>query len=254
MKNVSLLFSGLFIMLFLVSSCKKDEEDFCETYEWEYEGESDPDTWFECNPDCDGEVQSPINITTTATVINANLDSLDIEYENSPIDVYYNGHTVEYEYEAGSKLVLNGVDYNLLQFHFHTLSEHTVNGQHYAMEVHMVHQDPISENLAVIGVFVEEGNENTFLSNFSGNVPTVKDQHYIPAGGEANAIDFLPIDRGYYTYSGSLTTPPCSEIATWFLMKDPVQASAAQISELSAILQDNYRPTQALNGRVVREF
>ncbi len=159
---------------------------------------------------------------------------------------------MQFNYEASSTMDLNGVDYNLLQFHFHTGSEHTINGTQYPMEVHLVHQNDAGE-LAVVGIMFEEGNENAFLKNFSDNLPAAKDDNY-SSTTKVNAGDLIPSTGGYFTYSGSLTTPPCSEIVTWIVMKNPIQISASQIENFHTIMHDNFRPTQPLNGRVIDDY
>jgi len=255
MKNSTFLLLSLFATTFLFSSCQNDDEadtNFnCMAFEWEYEGTSAPDHWGNCFMDCSGQSQSPIDIT--GAVVDGSLTALATQYEEVPIELKNNGHTVEFEYEEGSTLQLNGADYKLLQFHFHTQSEHTLDGMHYPMEVHLVHQNEATGNLAVIGILFEEGNENEFLANFSNDLPLSADDNYA-SESQINVEDLLPTNGAYYTYGGSLTTPPCSEIVTWLVFKTPVEASIAQIQSMHDIVHDNYRPVQALNGREIRAF
>ncbi len=225
-------------------------ESNCEDYHWEYEDPTGPDTWATCFADCGGQSQSPIALSGLEP--DDSPTTLETHYEDVPIELINNGHTVEFEYEAGSTFTLEGEAYNLLQFHFHTGSEHTINGTRYAMEAHLVHQNAITGQLAVIGIMIEEGAENAFLKNFSDNLPASEDDHYSSAG-LVNVGNLIPSSGGYYTYSGSLTTPPCSEIVTWIMMKRPVEASAEQLSNFHTIMGDNYRPLQDLNGRTVTE-
>ena len=237
------------------SACKDDDEPTavdCDNFQWAYEGNEGPANWFECNTDCGGTVQSPIDVTGAQA--DASLTALSTHFEAVPVELINNGHTVEFEYEAGSKLTLNGADFELLQFHFHTESEHTVNGTHYPMEAHLVHKNNATGALAVIGIFFEEGAENVFLKNFSDNLPAAKDDHVSDSATTVDVTDLLPADNSYFTYSGSLTTPPCSEIVTWLVMKTPVEASADQISKFHTIMHDNNRPIQGLNGRTITEF
>jgi len=223
-------------------------EHSCNDFHFAYDGEEGPDHWATCFADCGGGTQSPIDIAGAVT--DMTLPGLEVHYENVPIELINNGHTVEFEYETGSKLVLNGEDYKLLQFHFHSSSEHTVGGTQYPMEAHLVHINEATGALAVIGIFFENGAENTFLKNFSDNLPASSGDHYSP-GSLANVEELLPADGNYYTYTGSLTTPPCSEIVTWIVMKAPVEASSEQLSNFSGVLHDNFRPVQDLNGRTV---
>lgn len=223
----------------------------CSKFSWEYTGDGAPANWGNCYADCKGTSQSPIDITGATT--DATLTTLDTHYEDAPIELVNNGHTEEFEYEAGSKVVVDGLDYNLLQFHFHTKSEHTVAGKQYPMEVHLVHKNTVSGNLAVIGVFFEEGAENAVLQNFIDSLPKTKDAKFESAM-KISAKNLLPATGSYFTYSGSLTTPPCSQIVKWFVMKTPITASAAQISKMSAIIHNNNRPIQSLFARVVKQF
>lgn len=245
------LLLSIFCLIILLPSCQEDDEVVdCDTYQWEYEGEGTPDTWPLCNAECGGQAQSPINIA--GAVPDNNLKAFTTAYKAVPIGLVNNGHSIQFDYDEGSTINVNGEEFELLQFHFHTLSEHTVGDQHFPIEAHLVHQNTAGA-LAVVSVLFEEGSENTFLSNFAGNLPDSEGKTYSSAD-MVNIQDILPADDGYYTYSGSLTTPPCSEIATWVVMKSPVEASSNQIQEMSDILNDNFRPVQALNGREIKEF
>lgn len=252
-RKSQLLAVALFSTLALIS-CNKDEdgdEVDCALFEWGYEGEEASDFWGHCYTDCSGSAQSPVNITGASA--DASLKALEMHYEAVPIELINNGHTVEFEYESGSTLVLNGATYELIQFHFHTGSEHTVSGKQYAMEAHLVHKNATTGNLAVVGILIEEGTENAFLKHFNGHLPAKKDDHYSNEE-KVDVKDLLPSGKSYYTYSGSLTTPPCSEVVTWFVMKEPVKASKAQIDAFHAIMHENYRPIQSLKGRTIKQF
>lgn len=237
---------------FLLVSCEKDDPELldCTTYHWQYEGESTPSEWGICFVDCGGPVQSPIDIK--GAVVDGSLTALETHYADAPIELLNNGHTVVFEYQAGSTLKLEGEDYTLVQFHFHTKSEHTLDGVYYPMEVHLVHQNAAG-HLAVLGVLFEEGDENEFLAKFNDHLPTKAEERY-SSTDLVNVEDVLPTTRGYYIYDGSLTTPPCSEIATWMVLKTPVEASTAQIEKMHCIVHNNNRPIQPLNGRTIKEF
>jgi len=240
-------------MCLLIASCKKDdlEAEDCTEYHWEYEGASGPGNWATCFTECKGQSQSPIDIK--GAVVDGGLNALDMHYEDVPVALINNGHTVEFEYGDGSTIKFNGEDYDLLQFHFHTGSEHTVDGLQYPMEVHLVHQEAATGNLAVVGIFFKEGSENAFLANFIDSLPAGVDDHYSSAK-LVNVADVLPVAEAYYTYSGSLTTPSCSEVVTWLVLKNPVEASSVQIQKMHEIIHDNNRPIQSLNGREILEF
>lgn len=225
-------------------------EDFCTDFHWAYDGDSGPDFWSLCYGTCGGDAQSPVDIWNPLT--DHSLPVVNPDYEEVPIELFNNGHTIEFEYEGGSYLTLNGQSYELLQFHFHAGSEHTIRGKQYPLEVHLVHRHAATNQLAVIGVFFTKGRPNPFLDNFMGHLPHDEDDHY-SSEHHVDAEDLLPANRSYFTYSGSLTTPPCSEIVTWIVMEKPVFASEEQLDAFADILHDNYRPVQPINGRVIRK-
>ncbi len=222
---------------------------------FEYEGSSGPEFWADlCGEDwkdCDGSVQSPINIITDSVLEDASINNINTNYTVSGTNIFNNGHTIQFNYDAGSSASLNNIDYSLLQFHFHTGSEHTVDGVRYPMEMHLVHQDPITKLLAVIGIFFEEGKTNKELNRFMNHLPEHEDDHYV-SSKKYHIKDMLPGDMDFYTYSGSLTTPACSEIVTWYVVKETIKASHGQLERFEQIMHENFRPAQALNGRLVR--
>ncbi len=253
MKNplLSLMTAGL---LFLTVSCKEDKKELpsCTGAEFEYEGADGPEYWSEICVDwtpCGGRVQSPINIT--GAVDDATLTDIPQTYVSTATHIVNKGHTIQFNFDGGSSILVNGEKFDLLQFHTHTLSEHVVNGTHAPMEMHFVHKNTTTGKLAVIGVFVEEGAENAILKNYVDHLPATKDATYDDAS-TFNALDFMPSDKSYFTYSGSLTTPPCSEIVTWIVMEHHIEASAAQIHDFEALEHENNRPVQALEGRVIK--
>ncbi|MDY8134560.1 carbonic anhydrase family protein [Aquimarina sp. 2201CG5-10] len=222
---------------------------------FEYEGSSGPDNWFSlCNgawSDCGGNVQSPINIVTNSTLEDDSINNINTNYAKSSTDIFNNGHTIQFNYNSGSYASLGNIDYNLLQFHFHTGSEHTVDGLRYPMEMHLVHQDPTTGLLAVVGIFFTEGRENEALAQFMDHLPENEDDHYT-SSEEYDIKDILPDELDFYTYNGSLTTPPCSEIVSWYVVKAPVEASHEQLERFEHIMHENFRPVQILDGRTVR--
>lgn len=245
------LFAGLLLLVF---SCKKDKpvDDVCE--KWEYEGVTGPDHWKSlCDDyaDCGGMLQSPVNIA--GAIVDTSLQALALDYSETETDIRYNGHTIEFEVEGGSTLMLGGTVFQLKQFHFHTKSEHQIDGFHSPLELHLVHEDPISKNRAVVGVLFEEGAENDFLAQFADHLPDAANPHYTAAHHYSPA-EVLPADRSYFTYPGSLTTPPCDQNVTWFVLANPVPASAAQILHFEEIMHHNYRPERPLQGRVIKFF
>ena len=241
-------------MLFLTFACGEKETPLpsCTGVQYEYEGADGPDYWSQLCVDytpCGGRVQSPINIT--GAVEDASLTNVPQTYNSTATHIVNKGHTIQFNYDAGSSIVLNGETYDLLQFHTHTHSEHEINGKTTPMEMHFVHKNAATGKLAVIGVLVEEGAENVQLSHFIGHLPAIKDAAY-DAADTFNALNFMPSDKSYFTYSGSLTTPPCSEIVTWIVMEHSIEASSAQIHEFESLEHENARPVQAILGRTIK--
>lgn len=222
---------------------------------WSYEGEGSPEHWSSLNEEyktCQaGMNQSPINIETT---LKAHISPLSIHYSDGPITLLNNGHTIQ----AGLKnttadtVSIDGVPFTLQQFHFHTPSENTLHGKHYAMEMHLVHKDAKGA-VAVVAVMFDKGAANAELEKLWATMPEKAEQDVkITAKMDLNAL--LPKDKTYWRFSGSLTTPPCSEGVTWLVLKHPLTLSTAQLEKFTHTMHhDNSRPTQPLNGRVVVE-
>ena len=250
MKHIKSYFLLVFTSLILISACKEDTSVDCSVFHWGYEEESGADHWAKCSEECDGQSQSPVDLT--GAIQDNTLAPLSVDYNDTPINLTNNGHTVEFEYEPGSVLIFNGIQYELLQFHFHAESEHSVSGQLYPLEAHLVHKNVATGNLAVVGLLFETGNENLFFQQFINHLPDEKDEHF-QLDTLVNVAELLPQDRRYFTYTGSLTTPPCSEIVTWIVLKTPVEISNSQLQLFTNILHNNNRPIQPLHGRIVRE-
>ena len=211
---------------------------------WSYSGDEGPANWGALSPDyalcADGSAQSPIDITDASEIA---LVDIAFDYGETANTIFNNGHTIQVNVDSGSHIVYNGIKYELLQFHFHAPSEHTIAGEAAPMEIHFVHQDPNSGNLAVAGILLNEGeSENAAYAGVIDNLPAQAGEP--TAMGDAIALDaMLPERLGYYTYQGSLTTPPCSEIVRWLLLDAPVALSADQIAAYTAIYAGNARPT-----------
>lgn len=198
---------------------------------------------------CGGSKQSPIDIDT-ASVQNDATFQISERYEQHKIKVENNGHTLEFDAENDT-LTLNGANYVLKQFHFHTPSEHKINGNTYPMEVHFVHLDTTTKQLTVLGVLFEIGTTehpllNTFIKNLPGKAAAKCDNDF-----EFSIENLLPENRECYQYKGSLTTPPCSEIVNWNVFKTPIKATQKQIDAFIKREHTNNRPTQDLNGRKI---
>jgi len=208
-----------------------------------------PAQWGDHFPDCNGFKQSPIDIQNTT---EASRGEFKFDYEATPLHVLNNGHTIEVEYEQGSSMAINGEEYRLLQFHFHTPSEHLINGNNFPMEMHLVHSNTNGE-LAVIGVLIEEGKKNKTFNKIIKSAPDYEGVVEVE-GKYINVTKLLPEDTDeYFNYSGSLTTPPCSEGVRWFVMKNAIEFSKKQIHKFENIIHLNARPAQEVNDRSIYE-
>ena len=219
---------------------------------WSYSGETGPKYWSELTPEnqtCkSGKNQSPIDLRDKGAVGTNGLASLDVAYRDVPLKVINNGHTIQVNYPLGSYIKVGGHRYELLQFHFHTPSEHMKEGFNYPMEVHLVHKDG-DGNLAVIGIIFQEGEENEALDQLLPYLPKQVGKQMIHRGESLNPRYFFPGNQEFYKYSGSLTTPPCSEGVYWMVFKHTIEASFEQIKQMNELMGENSRPVQPQNAR-----
>lgn len=224
---------------------------------WDYNDatHTGPSYWGDLSADyhtCkDGFEQSPIDISTSS---DKEIGELKFKYNGTPLEIVNNGHTVQVNYAAGSKLKINGDEYALLQFHFHTPSEHMVNGHASAMEAHFVHVNKAGQ-LAVVGVMMDYGKANKTLGKILHNAPT--EIKTVTIDGESvNGLSLMPKGKDetedFFNYAGSLTTPPCSEAVRWFVLNKHITVSHKQVEEFSHFVHGaNARPVQALNDRTI---
>ncbi len=237
-----------------------------EKVEWGYEAENGPDVWGQLSPEyvlcAEGKHQSPIDLVNPTP---AKLPPIPYNYHPTSMNIRNTGHTIEVACPEGGWIEIDGTRYQLLQFHFHAPSEHTVAGKFFDMEMHLVHK---SEDgmLAVVGLLIKRGRHKFAFAPIWSHLPAVP--------GETQRIEnvtedgsliveprfmFSPNDqitgeapsrfRNYYRYDGSLTTPPCSEDVKWIVLTTPIEISEAQIAAFKTIIGDNNRPVQPLNGR-----
>ncbi|HTY98365.1 MAG TPA: carbonic anhydrase family protein, partial [Rhodocyclaceae bacterium] len=220
---------------------------------WSYEGEGAPANWGKLRSDyatcASGKRQSPIDIRDG---IRVDLEPATFDYHPSLVRITDNGHTVQVAVGEGSSMTLTGKTYRLVQFHFHRPAEERVNGKLYDMVIHLVHQDD-EGRLAVVAVLLEKGAENPVIQALWNNMPLEVDQPVEPPGLRVNPLDLLPAQQAYYTYMGSLTTPPCTEGVLWLVMKQPMPVSAEQIAIFSRLYKNNARPIQSANNRLIKE-
>jgi carbonic anhydrase len=220
---------------------------------WAYDGEGAPEHWGELSPEfalCSkGQNQTPVDIKGA---LKAGLTPLHLHFAAGAQQIVNNGHTVQINVAPGSTLTLDGDSFALQQFHFHTPSENHINGHAFPLEAHFVFKDKDGE-LAVLAMMFKEGKENQQLAQAWKNMPKEKgDPSALAAPVDIHAL--LPKKLAYYRFSGSLTTPPCSEGVRWLVLHDSGTASKAQIEHFAeAVHHHNNRPLQPLHGRVITD-
>lgn len=228
---------------------------------WGYSGDVAPAKWASLSTAysaCgEGKSQSPINLVSGGTGTGGgklNFDyhstSLKIAHHEHVDDIIDNGHTIQVTVEEGSTVAINDKTYHLKQFHFHSPSEHTVDGKHMPLEMHMVHQSDDTK-LAVVSLMFEEGAANKNLQDIIEHLPAKPgdSKHYPDVKLDLSV--HIPKDISAFHYSGSLTTPPCSEQVEWLVLRNKFQLSKDQINAFASRLNNNNRPVQELNGRAV---
>lgn len=220
---------------------------------WTYSGPNGPSHWSHLEPDfatCKtGKRESPVDIKNARR--DSALPPIQFDYKPSPLKIINNGHTIRVDYAPGSSITIDGKTLRLTQFHFHRPSEEKIAGRKFDMVIHLVHER--SDGTAVVAVLVKSGEENPAIQKLWANLPNTEGKEEEVASLAINAADLLPADRNYYTFDGSLTTPPCSEGVEWFVLKTPIEISAGQIATFAKFYPMNARPIQPMNGREVRE-
>ena len=219
---------------------------------WSYGGEGGPAEWGKLRPDfstcANGQRQSPIDIRGGVKV---DLEPIKFNYRPTGFNVLDNGHTVQANLGQGNSIEVGGRRYDLVQFHFHRPSEERINGKQFDMVAHLVHKDP-EGRLAVVAVLMDQGKQHPMVQLVWNSLPLEKnDELQSPVPLDMNLM--LPEDRRYYTYMGSLTTPPCSEGVLWLVLKQPAQLSAEQLAVFTKLYPMNARPIQQASGRMVKE-
>lgn len=220
---------------------------------WDYGEARGPSQWGNLKPEfatCkNGRRQSPIDIRNPQ---KADLPPIQFDYKPSPLHIINNGHTVMINYNSGSFISVGGKKYALKQFHFHIPSEEKINGKSYEMVVHLVHANP-EGRLAVVAVLLQQGEDNPLVRQLWSYLPTEEGKEEFLNSVQIDVAGLLPADLGYYTFAGSLTTPPCSENVTWFVLKHPMTVSNTEIKQFAKMYQNNARPAQPLYDRIVQE-
>lgn len=219
---------------------------------WSYEGETGPANWGKINSDwakCGtGTRQSPIDLRDGMKV---DLEQIAFDYRPSGFNVVDNGHTVQVSVGLGNYITVQNRTFELVQLHFHRPSEERINGRGTEMVVHLVHKDGEGK-LAVVAVLLERGAANPMIQTVWNNLPLEKNDTFTSVV-TLDVNEILPARREYFTFMGSLTTPPCSEGVLWLVMKNPMPASPAQMALFSRLYPLNARPIQSGGGRIIKE-
>jgi carbonic anhydrase len=264
-KRISVLVCA--IAALLLSSCSRtetgsDSHGDGHTAHWGYEADNGPDAWGSMNSEwalcAKGREQSPIDL---ANAVETRLPAVDLDRpgegevevltQAGVVDALDNGHTIQVNSKTGEKLTVGGKAYALLQFHFHAPSEHTVDGEHFPMEMHFVHQADDGA-LAVAGVLVEEGAPNPGIAPLWAQLAAAPGtETTVELRAEFAEPVFPDVGSGFYHYVGSLTTPPCSEGVQWYVRKTSTSLSKEQIAVFTAVYENNNRPVQALGNRAL---
>lgn len=259
----------IFITLLLIASCSGDEvaspgtqqtETGDHEIHWGYEGEEGPAHWADLDPEflqcSEGTEQSPIDLAGAAAVSEANLERrvgqtvLSATQRATVMDIVDNGHTIQVTNDVPMSLEVNGDLYELVQYHFHAPSEHTINGKHSPLEAHFVHKSA-DGRLAVFGVLVEEGEYDPMWETVLSQLPDGPGDFRHIENLDLDMNELRPLPRRFYRYAGSLTTPPCSEGVQWLVMAEQRQISVDQMARIVSHLHNNNRPVQPLGDRTL---
>ena len=219
---------------------------------WGYGGAGGPEQWggmkAEFSTCATGTRQSPIDIRSGVRV---DLEPIQFDYRPSGFRVIDNGHTIQVNVGGGNSIEVQGRRYDLVQFHFHRPSEERIDGRQFDMVAHLVHKDP-EGRLAVVAVLLDRGSAHPLVQTIWNNLPLEKGEE-VAAKAALDMNHLLPADRRYFTYMGSLTTPPCSEGVLWMVMQQPVPIATDQINVFSRLYPMNARPIQSAAGRLIKQ-
>jgi len=218
---------------------------------WGYTGKTGPSHWADLSKEnalChDGHHQSPVNITKS---VKAQLPPLEFNYHPIPLIIENNGHTIKITADKAGDLKIGGTIYHLMQFHTHEPSDEAINGKRAVMVVHLVHQDD-NNHLAVVSVLLDESKTtNPLLEKLTKFLPKRPGEAQ-PHQEKIDINQLLPTEKNYYTYEGSLTTPPCTEAVKWIILKQHMPITANDLIQYQKLYPRNARPLQPLNDREV---
>jgi carbonic anhydrase len=223
-----------------------------ETHHWSYAGANGPSHWAALDHGyaaCASKSQSPVEIASRDAQ-SGQLPPLVFRYRPTSLRTVDNGHTIQATVDPGSWLTVSGKSYELIQFHFHRPSEEVIDGKRFPMDAHLVHRDA-QGHLAVVAIPLTLGSANALIETLWRNLPPEKGKTKINIAAKLNVSELLPPTLGYFAYTGSLTTPPCSEGVRWLILKKPMAISDRQVRIFAARYRNNARPVQPRNERVI---
>ncbi|WP_052714070.1 carbonic anhydrase [Paenibacillus dauci] len=220
---------------------------------WSYDHEHGPAHWAELETGFStcrtGQQQSPIDIEDAQLVPSATVHPVKIHYGTTPVNVINNGHTIQVNVQnTDNYITIEGQKYTLVQFHFHHPSEHQIDGKNAAMELHLVHKSADGQS-AVLGVLIQPGSDNSAFRQLWEHLPDQASEEAVPLTEPIELSHLLPADHHAVHYTGSLTTPPCTEHVSWTVLQQPIQLSKEQIERFATIFPDNHRPVQSIGSR-----
>ncbi len=255
MKKLLFPIVMIILVFFKVYNDKKETHHTKKDAHWTYKGETSPEHWAEIekNSDCGGKRQSPVNIIDIyTTTLKQDKNPLTINYSASTQinKVVNNGHSIQFNFEAGDSIKYQNHIYHLTQIHFHEPSEHTINGIRYPLEIHLVHTGK-NKKYTVMSVLAKEGEESQLFEFLESFLP-LKENETKEIHKSLDLSTLFPKNNNFYSYGGSLTTPPCTESVNWVVFKEPIIVSVNEVLKLKDNMpKDNYRNEQPLNDRVV---
>ena len=197
-----------------------------------------------------GTMQAPIDIRNAKKLP---IDVLKFNYQPTDLDIVddCNQYRILVKFPDNYWLTVGKKPYFLSELHFREPGENAVKGTRPRMSIQFVHFSPEGVFL-IIEVPVVAGKENPVIKTLWSHLPPAGKESKVE-GIRINPNDLLPVDRSFYRFPGSLTTPICNEVVTWYVMKNPIQLSEAQIAEYGKRYHNTARPLQPLNDRPVSE-
>ncbi len=233
-------------------SSNSDDDEGPNELEWDYASKG-PNAWASLSPDfaaCgSGSAQSPIDISVDPM---DDLARWSFTYGSTRLDLILQDHHIQLNIRLGSSIMVDGIKHNLKFLKFKTPGEHSVHGVTHAAEVHFYHEST-DGSIAIVAVMVAAGGVNKDLSSLLSQLPVMPDEGVVDPAFLVRPIDFVPDDRTFYQYDGSLSEPPCTEGVKWIIMRETIEFDESQIEFLNGITDDNSRPLQPLNGRVISQ-